>query len=381
MRGAIITLLIVGAWSTQVTPVQKVLTMMGDMKMKALKEKENEVAMMAKFTDFCEDTGVEKSRAIKEGKEQVEKLSADIQKFDSDAKVLGQEIAKLDDSIALAEKDHKEATDVREKEHADYAKTHADYVESIEDLEVATGKLKKMMAATKIGGAASLLQEVSAGQRMPTHIKNILTAFIAQASSDDQAFAEGIALAAPEGRTYESQAGGIVDMMVKLKDKLEDERTALEQEEMNAQHSYDMMAQSLTDAIAQQTDSRNDKASTKKQMESSSGQAKGDLADTQTTLAEDIKFLSDMKAICEKKQADFEARQKMRAEELVAIDQAIEIISSGAVSGAAGTHLPGLVQVGQRATLVQLRSSTKTPTQDAVQSYLTTQGQRLGSNS
>merc|ERR1719443_179968 len=141
-----------------------------------------------------------------------------------------------------------------------------------------------------------------------------------------------------------------------------------------------MMAQSLTDAIAQQTDSRNDKASTKKGMESSSGQAKGDLADTQTTLAEDIKFLADMKAICEKKQADFEARQKMRAEELSAIDQAIEIISSGAVSGAAGTHLPGLVQVGQRATLVQLRSSTKTPTQDAVQSYLTMQGQRLGSN-
>merc|ERR1719379_3277887 len=228
------------------------------------------------------------------------------------------------------------------------------------------------MVATKIGGAASLLQEVSSGPHMPAHIKNILTAFIAQGSSEDQAFAEGITMAAPEGRTYESQAGGIVDMMVKLKDKLEDERTALEQEEMNAQHSYDMMAASLSDAISTQTDQRNDKASTKKQMESSSAEAKGDLADTQATLEEDIKFLSDMKQICEKKQADFEARQKMRAEELSAIDQAIEIISSGAVAGSAGKHLPGLIQAGT--ALVQLRSSSKTPSQNAVASYLQSQG-------
>ena len=79
------------------------LTMMVDMKMKSFKEKENELQMIGKFTDFCEDTEVEKSRAIKEGKEQFEKFSAHIQKFDSDAKVLVQEILKLDDSIALAE--------------------------------------------------------------------------------------------------------------------------------------------------------------------------------------------------------------------------------------------------------------------------------------
>merc|ERR550514_359462 len=129
---------------------------------------------------------------------------------------------------------------------------------------------------------------------MPEHIKNVLAAFIAEGSSEDAAFANGIEMHAPEGRTYESKAGGIVTMMEELKDKLEDERTALEQEEMQAQHSYDMMAQSLTDQISAQTDSKNDKISTKKQMESSSGEAKGDLADTQATLAEDIKFLKDM---------------------------------------------------------------------------------------
>merc|ERR1719390_601758 len=172
--------------------------------------------------------------------------------------------------------------------------------------------------------------------------------FIAEGSTEDKAFSQGIKLIQqPQAATvnFESKSDGIVQMMDDLKDKLEDERTKLEQEEIQKQHSFDMMAASLTDAINQQTDSRTDKTATKKQMETRAADAKGELANTQATLAEDTKYLDDLKTTFAQKMSDFEARQKMRAEELSAIDQAIEIISSGAVSGAAGKHLPGLVQV------------------------------------
>merc|ERR1719359_656260 len=65
---------------------------------------------MDKFVEFCEDTEVEKSRAIKEGTEQSEKLAADIQKYTSNANVLSEEILALDDAITLAEKDKTDAT-------------------------------------------------------------------------------------------------------------------------------------------------------------------------------------------------------------------------------------------------------------------------------
>merc|ERR1719377_29213 len=84
-------------------------------------------------------------------------------------------------------------------------------------------------------------------------------AFIAEGSDEDRAFSQGIhLLQQPQATTvnFESKSGGIVQMMDDLKDKLEDERTKLEQEEMAKQHSFDMMAASLTDAINQQTDSR-----------------------------------------------------------------------------------------------------------------------------
>merc|ERR1719235_181254 len=374
---------IVGVVSNQVTPVQKVLQMMSDMKNKALKEKENEIAVFAEFTEFCEDTEVAKGRAINEGTEQVEKLSADIQKYTSNANVLSQEILKLDDSISLAEKDKATATRVREEEKADFEKTHTDYVESIEDLEVASTKLKEMMTAVKSASAASLLQNLASKPNMPEGARNTLLTFIAEGSPEDKAFSQGIhLLQQPQATTvnYESKSGGIVQMMEDLKEKLEDERTKLEQEEMQKQHSYDMMAASLTDAINQQTDSHADKTATKKQMETSASDAKGDLASTQATLSEDTKYLEDLKTTCVQKQSDFEARQKMRTEELQAIDQAIEIISSGSVAGSAGKHLPGLVQVKSSTSFVQLRAGAKSPAQDAVASYLAKQGQKLHSN-
>jgi hypothetical protein len=318
---------IVGVVSNQVTPVQKVLQMMSDMKNKALKEKENEIQVFAKFTEFCEDTEVEKGRAIKEGTEQSEKLSADIQKYTAEANTLSQEILKLDESISLAEKDKTDATRVRESEKADFEKLHTEYVESIEDLEVASAKLKEMMSAVKGASAASLLQSLATSPKMPEHARGTLLTFLAENSDEDKALSMGVKLIQqPQATTvnFESKSGGIVQMMDDLKEKLEDENTKLVQEEMNKQHSFDMMAASLTDAINQQTDSRADKTATKKEMETSAADAKGDLANTQATLAEDTKYLDDLKTTCAQKMSDFEARQKMRAEELSAIDQAIE---------------------------------------------------------
>merc|ERR1719482_1552815 len=154
---------------------------------------------------------------------------------------------------------------------------------------------------------------------MPERARAMLMTFISQGSPEDKALAQGIKLIQqPQATTvnFESKSGGIVQMMDDLKEKLEDERTKLEQEEMAKQHSFDMMAASLTDAINQQTDSRADKTATKKQMETSAADAKGALAETQTVLAEDTKYLEDLKTTCAQKSDDFEARQKMRAEEL-----------------------------------------------------------------
>ena len=69
-----------------------------------------------------------------------------------------------------------------------------------------------------------------------------------------------------------------------------------------------------------------------------------------------------MTAECEQKASAFESRQQLRAEEITAVEKAIEILSSGAVAGNAEKHLPGLLQV-KKSSLAQLRASNMSPAQ------------------
>merc|ERR1719281_519453 len=70
----------------------------------------------------------------------------------------------------------------------------------------------------------------------------------------------------------------------------------------------------------------------------------GDLQDTQSTLKDDTKYLADLTSGCTQKSNDFQARQKLRADEIVAIEKAVEILSSDDVMGSANKHLPSMLQ-------------------------------------
>merc|ERR1711972_365311 len=104
----------------------------------------------------------------------------------------------------------------------------------------------------------------------------------------------------------------------------------------------------------------------------------GDLKDTTTTMEADKKYLADLTATCEQKASDFESRQQLRADEIVAVEKAIEIISSNAVSGNADKHLPSMMQK-QGNSLAQLRSSSNAQSQDRVAKFLRAQATKLNS--
>merc|ERR1719214_76466 len=108
------------AHAAEVTPVQKVIQLMEGMLEKGKKEKHDEQVQFAAFKQFCDDTTVEKKRAIAEANEQIEVLKADIQKYTAKAAKLTKEIAEHDEDISVWQGDIKAATKVREIEKADY---------------------------------------------------------------------------------------------------------------------------------------------------------------------------------------------------------------------------------------------------------------------
>merc|ERR1719188_1181047 len=359
-----------GAGRLAVTPVQKVIQLMEGMMAKGKEEKHAEEVQFAAYKQFCDDTTVEKKRAIEEANEKIEGLKADIEKYTADAAKLTEEIAAHEEDISVWSGDVKAATKVREIEKTDYDATHKDYSESIDALERAVAVLKKQAHDRK---QASSLLEVSSLRRVsliPKEAKQMIESFLSEPD-------EGLAVSAPEAAGYEFQSSGVIEMLEKLLDKFVAERTTLEKEESNSKHAFEMLMQDLNAQIDQAKSDVEIKSETKAKKLQAKATAEGDVADTTTTRDEDQKYLNDLVATCEQKATDFESRQQLRAEELEAIAKAIEIISSGAVAGNAEKHLPSLVQ---SASLAQLRSSVSEGSRRArVAEYLQSRAASLSS--
>jgi cell division septum initiation protein DivIVA len=367
----------------EVTPVQKVLELMAGMLEKGKKEKHDEQVQYAAYKQFCDDTSVEKQRAIEEANEKIEMLKADIQKNAAKAKLLTKEIAGLDEDIAVWNGDKRAATKVRDIEKADYDATHADYSESISALERAIAVLKKQdydrKQASGPEGEEGLLQ-VSALKKLsliPADAKRAIDAFIQQVPDDSS---EMLAITAPEADAYEFQSSGIIEMLEKLLDKFIEERTTLEKEEMNSKHAYDMLMQDLNAQIAQAEKDRDEKAEAKAKALEKKAEAEGDLKDTVASRDEDAKYLAELTATCEQKASDFEARQQLRAEEIEAIEKAMEIISSNTVAGNAEKHINAeSVAMLQKTSFGQLRTDMNVQAQSRVAMYLHKRSKELNS--
>jgi cell division septum initiation protein DivIVA len=354
----------------EVTPVQKVIQLLQGMAEKGKKEKHEEQVQFAAYKQFCDDTTTEKQRAIKEANAKMEQLSAAIQKAEADAATLSKEIAGLDEDISVWEGDKKASTEVREMENADYMATHKDYSESVDALERAVAVLKKQA----YDRTQAELMQVNSLKLVPEHAKKVISAFLSQG---DELGADPMSVSAPQANAYEFQSQGVVDMLEKLHDKFEDERTDLEKEESNARHAYEMLIQDLTAQIETATEDREAKAQQKASKLQKAAEDKGELADTTATRDSDQVYLDDLVAECSQKSSDFESRQQLRTDELAAIDKAIEILSSGAVSGAADKHLPALVQ--KDVSFLQISASARNPTQARVAEFLRQKGSSINS--
>jgi hypothetical protein len=365
-----VALLILGV--AAVTPVQKVIQLLNGMAEKGKEEKHAEQVQFAAYKQFCDDTTVEKQRAVKEATELMEQLTASIQKGQADAAALAKEISQLDEDISVWEGDKKAATQVREMENADYMTTHKSYSESVDALDRAINVLRKQSADVAQSPA---LTQLTKNEFIPDHARKVIGAFLSQGDElgdlDDP-----LSVSAPQANAYEFQAQGVVDMLEKLHDKFEDERTDLEKEESNARHAYEMLMQDLTAQIEAATEDREAKASQKASKLQAAAENKGDLSDTTATRDSDQTYLSDMVATCSQKSADFENRQQLRTDELAAISKAVEILSSGDVSGAADKHLPALTQTSF-AMMTSLRS--KSPLQTRVADFLKSKGDAINS--
>jgi len=369
----LLVVLVAGASARDaVTPVQKVIQMLMGMLEKGKKEKHSEQVQFASYKQFCGDTEETVTKQIKEADSKITMLKADIQKYQTESADLARAIQEHEADAATASADAKASSKVREIERVEYEKVHKDYTESVDAIGKAVAVLNKQAYDRKQKAAkAGLLQEVMNLDKVPEESKKVIEAFLAK---DSQAPEESVA----DG--YGFQSHSVIDMLEKLKDKFVDERADLEKSELSQRHAYDMLQQDLKESISNSEAAVNTKSQAKSQDMQLVATRQGDLEDTSTTKDDDSKYLAGMTSSCTQKSNDFVARQKLRTDEIAAIEKAVEILGSDDISGAASKHLPALLQQ-KVPSLAQLRSGkdTNPSNQMRMAAYLNDQGNRIGS--
>jgi peptidoglycan hydrolase CwlO-like protein len=329
--------------SIGVTPVQKVVAMMNEMKAKGTAEMEKEAKIFKEYMSWCDVMKDEKETAIKEASDMIEKLHAHEMKAHADSVKLGDQVTGLQTEIAEFSGDKKENKEVRTMEHDDYVHVHDDTTANIDATHAA---ISKLTAAS--GDVVALLQKDVITEPMTS--KQLVQSLLEENAVQPQA----------EVKAFEGSSGGILKTMEDMEGDLSQSREKSEYEESDERHAYDMEQDELTSSIEVDDDRATDKTVKKSEKLEEEAHDHGDLVALTEQKGEDEKYLAELLAQCESKSNDFESRAKLRSEELDALQEAIDIVASKSVSGAADKHLPALVQ---EASSLALRASAQTSAQ------------------
>merc|ERR1719277_896834 len=135
-----------------VTPVEKVMQLLTDLQHKILGEGKEAQKTYEDFAEFCEERSKDLGFEIKTGKAEAADLEATISKENAAIGAFDAQIEELTAAIATDEADLKAATEIRNKENADFVAEEAELSEIISMLKRALAILEREMAKS---GSAS----------------------------------------------------------------------------------------------------------------------------------------------------------------------------------------------------------------------------------
>merc|ERR1712087_913503 len=176
--------------------------------------------------------------------------------------------------------------------------------------------------------------------------KKKLAAFVQSQQNSD---ADDSDLGAPAAAVYKTHSTNILDVLEDLKEKAEEQLSDLRKAETNTAHNYDMLKQSLEDSIKADNHDLAEEKAAKAAAEEAKASAEGDLAATNKDLADAKAALESANRDCMQVASDHEATVKGRAEELKAIADAKNLLTSK--TGGAEGQTYALLQLQSRADL------------------------------
>jgi len=292
-------------------PVRKVVTMLQAMQTKVQSEGEKEKALYDKFMCYCKTGGSDLSSSITAAKAKLGDLGTDIETAESKLAQTTQTLAGAQADRAAGAKAMAEATSLREKEAGVFAKFKADSEQNLAAISKAVAALESGMAGGFLQtGAANLLRKLASSSRpMEDEDRHALASFLAG------------------GNDYAPQSGQITGILKTIHDEMSAGLADATTTENAAIQAYTELMNSRLKEKAALTAAIQSKLTKQGELSVSLAEMKNDAGDTQEALAADQKFLAELQKGCATKTAEWEARSKTRADELVALADTIKILN------------------------------------------------------
>merc|ERR1719262_985363 len=136
------------ASSADVSPVEKVITLLEDLKTETEEAGKKEASTYDTFACFCKDTTVEKSDLIKGEQDNIDEFAATLEEQTGISNAKQAETEELGELIRSLDKEMVDIQARREKEIAKYEVTAADMSKAVSSLEGAIADLQAGMGAS-----------------------------------------------------------------------------------------------------------------------------------------------------------------------------------------------------------------------------------------
>jgi len=324
----LIQLILVGA--VAVSPVQKVIQLLDELKGKVESDLANEEKLMEEYTTWCDEEANTKEDAITSSKRTIGDLEATIEDAKATIIELTSSIDELTTTISASETDLDKATALRNEEHETFKASEKELSDTVDSLERAMTVLKKNLGflqngrvSEALGASLSGLSKLVEASWVNDHQKSVLTNLLQSHDSDEDEQPQGTTVA------YESQSSGILDTIADMQEKAEASLSSTRKDEMEAAHAYAMLKQGLEDEIAVNKKQLGEATLTRSTTEEELHSAETALTEEKETLAADEKYLAEVKQDCETKAKEWAMRQKQAGEETAAIEKAKEVLADG----------------------------------------------------
>jgi chromosome segregation ATPase len=320
-------------------PLGTTIQLLDELTTKIVADGEAEHKAYKEYFEWCDDVSANTKYEIKTATALKGKLEAKIGEESSNIDEATSKIEDTASAIAENEKELKAATEIRDKEHAEFAVAQKELEDAIDSLDRAINILSREMAKNPAALAQidtssmkNMLNSISivvdAAGLTVSDQKTLMALVQGQQSADDDD------AGAPAAAVYKTHSTNIFDVLEDLKEKAEGELSSLRKAESNSAHNFQMLKQSLDDQVANDNKNMAAEKSFRAECQESKAGAEHDLGVTEGELKAADEKLATAQSNCMTVSADHEATVAARDEELKTIAEAKKILvdtSSGAV--------------------------------------------------